>query len=57
MYRVDSGRCTCDAQHCVDECPMGAISLDDGAVAIDHGTCLECGACVEVCPNSALSLP
>ena len=40
---------------CVDECPVGAIELNDVA-KIDPDICTECSMCVEVCPNDAITL-
>ncbi len=40
---------------CVDECPMGAIELNDVA-HVDEEICTECGSCVDVCPKGAISL-
>ncbi|HDP79974.1 MAG TPA: 4Fe-4S dicluster domain-containing protein [Spirochaetes bacterium] len=41
---------------CVDECFMGALSLESGAIAHDHDICKGCGRCVEVCPEKAISI-
>jgi len=40
---------------CIDECPVGAISLvgNDGAV-IDEQECIRCGTCHDVCPEEAV---
>lgn len=40
---------------CVDECPVGAIELNDYA-SVDGDICTECGSCVDVCPNEAITL-
>ncbi|MDL2261457.1 4Fe-4S binding protein [Methanimicrococcus sp. OttesenSCG-928-J09] len=41
---------------CVDDCPSGAISLnDDGVSVIDKATCTECGACIDACPAEAIT--
>ena len=39
---------------CVDECPSGAISTDEGLARIDDSTCIRCGVCHEVCPSEAV---
>jgi NAD-dependent dihydropyrimidine dehydrogenase PreA subunit len=39
----------------VDVCPEGAISVDDVAV-VDEKKCLDCGACVDECPNTAIKV-
>lgn len=38
---------------CIDECPVGCISEQDGKIVIDKDTCAECGSCAEVCPVGA----
>ncbi len=40
---------------CVDECPVGAIELNDVA-HVDEDICTECGSCVDVCPKEAITL-
>jgi len=48
-------RCTlCGA--CVDDCPVGAISMTDEKLELDHGKCIGCGHCVSTCPEQALHL-
>ncbi len=37
----------------MDVCPEGAIAVDDVAV-VDVKKCLDCGACVDECPNNAI---
>jgi Ni,Fe-hydrogenase III small subunit len=32
-------------------CPTGAISVSEGAVRVDRGRCILCGACVEAAPE------
>jgi uncharacterized Fe-S center protein len=38
---------------CLDECPVAAICEGD-PYRIDAGHCLECGRCVEFCPENAI---
>lgn len=38
---------------CVDECPVGAISMNGHAV-IDDRACIRCGKCHDVCPHEAV---
>jgi len=40
---------------CVDECPVGAIELNDTAT-VDEDMCTDCGSCIDVCPNNAIML-
>lgn len=34
---------------------MGAIELEDKAV-VDPEICTECGSCIDVCPNEAITM-
>lgn len=42
-------RVECD--HCVKNCPAGAILILKGHVAIDKDICLSCGVCLSDCPT------
>lgn len=35
---------------CVRNCPVKALHVVDGAIVIDKGACIGCGACEHVCP-------
>jgi len=50
---VDKDKCK-GCGLCVDECPTGAIELNDYA-HVDEDICTECGTCIEVCPNNAIT--
>jgi len=39
---------------CVDECPVGAISLEDDGAVINDAECIRCGKCHDVCPQEAV---
>jgi ferredoxin len=40
---------------CVEECPVGAISLQENDIAaINDDECIRCGHCHEVCPEEAV---
>ena len=44
-------------QSCVAACPVDCITADlsvDRKLYIDPDGCIECGACANVCPNSAI---
>ena len=51
-YKINLDECLgCGA--CADECPVGAISEQDGKYVIDADQCLDCGACEGACPVGA----
>jgi len=39
---------------CVEECPVGAISMDGQAAVIDEKACIRCGKCHDICPEEAV---
>ncbi len=39
---------------CLEACTRRALSTENGAIRIDHITCVECGACLATCPTGAL---
>ena len=41
---------------CIAVCKFGAISKQEGIVAIDPEKCAGCGACAEICPRSIITL-
>ncbi len=53
--KVDREKCTgCEA--CVEECPSGAISMDEGKAKINPEACIDCGVCIDACPEQAISM-
>lgn len=38
---------------CVPGCPVGALTMGDGRVRWDPDRCIECDACIKICPHSA----
>ena len=51
--KIDAGECiACGV--CVDECPQGALTVDDVCV-VDEDSCIECGICIDSCPSNAIS--
>lgn len=52
---IDTKTCNICGE-CVGRCPSNAISVDEvtGAIGIDHGQCIFCMLCEEVCPMDAI---
>jgi Fe-S-cluster-containing hydrogenase component 2 len=44
----------CLSHPCRDVCPKEAISIVERKAIIDQKKCIECGACVKVCPYNAI---
>ncbi len=44
----------CKVPACRDGCPVGAITVEDGVVAIDDEKCISCQSCVISCPDGAI---
>jgi len=55
MPWISKEMCT-GCQICVDECCVGAISMDEGEdiAFIKEIECIRCGVCHDVCPNDAV---
>ena len=53
-YKIDPDKCVCCGS-CIDECPQGAISEEDGKCVISADDCASCGICADSCPNEAIS--
>ena len=50
-YKITEECIACGA--CVDACPCGCISENDGVFVINADECVSCGACAAQCPVSA----
>ena len=35
---------------CADQCPVGAITMQNNVAHIDQSLCIACGKCAEKCP-------
>jgi len=53
MPWVDKQMCT-GCGTCVEECPVGTISMGDEVAEINMDKCIHCGTCHEVCPEDAV---
>lgn len=52
--RVNKDACVnCGA--CEPQCPVDAISEQEGLRFINEDVCIDCGACEGVCPAAAIS--
>lgn len=41
---------------CLEDCPSGAIHIENGWAVIDQSSCTGCLTCVDVCPNGAIEM-
>lgn len=39
---------------CVDECCVGAISMEEDGAVIDEVNCIRCAVCHDICPTDAV---
>ena|SRR5882724_1439791 len=44
----------CRFTECVTVCPVSCFHGDDSMLYVDPDTCVDCGACVPVCPVQAI---
>ena len=52
--KVDDSKCV-GCESCVGECPVSAISMNDGHAVVNADECVDCGACVGACPAEAIT--
>jgi ferredoxin len=53
MPWINKELCT-GCQTCVDECSVGAISMEKDIAFINEDECIRCGVCHDVCPDDAV---
>ena len=52
---MDSKQCLiCDDKPCIDICPAGNFTIEDGTVVLAWEDCLECGACRIACIRQSI---
>jgi Fe-S-cluster-containing hydrogenase component 2 len=55
MVKIDREKCIgCGV--CVNICPVGAISMNNGKAEINGNKCIDCGRCIQACPQRAVSM-
>lgn len=53
MPWIDEQSCT-GCGICINECPVGAISMEIEEVEINMAECIRCGICHDVCPEDSV---
>ena len=53
MPWIDKKSCT-NCGICVEECPVGAISMETEETEINMAECIRCGVCHDVCPQDSV---
>lgn len=48
--------CRDGCRACIDACPTGAITANDGRLRLDLGRCLFCSDCQDACPTGAVTM-
>jgi len=55
MPHIVTDKCQrCRFTDCVTSCPVACFHGDDQMLYIDNAVCVDCGACVQVCPVHAI---
>ena len=52
---VNSERCTL-CEECLENCPAGAISIENNVIVFDNDACIGCGECVALCSDRAIKV-
>ena len=55
MTTIVTGNCErCRFTDCVTVCPVSCFHGDDEMLYIDNEVCIDCGACIPLCPVEAI---
>lgn len=52
---LKEGGCTL-CEECLNNCPAGAISIEDNAIVFDNDACIGCGECQALCGERAIKV-
>ena len=52
---IAAARCAGTCSACIQACPVQAVQRFQGAIALDLGKCIFCGACARLCPEKAIA--
>ena len=59
-FAVDAERCVAmrnrhmACNRCVDACPSGCLTVENGRIGVETSHCIGCGTCATACPTGAL---
>lgn len=53
--KADPDTCT-SCETCVEQCPVEALTMEDGLPIVDAESCIACFCCQEMCPDQAIEL-
>lgn len=59
VVTIDAGACAVASgcRLCTTVCPINALTITSGAVALDRARCEACGICAAECPTNAITIP